>query len=36
MVDTFQPLLATEHARAVEDGGYNQSWIRAEDHGVME
>ena len=36
MIDTFQPLLPTAHARTVEDGGYNQSWIRAEDHGVME
>jgi homogentisate 1,2-dioxygenase len=27
MVDTFSPLLPTEHARAVEDRGYNRSWV---------
>jgi homogentisate 1,2-dioxygenase len=26
MVDTFRPLWPTEHARATEDPGYNQSW----------
>lgn len=27
MVDTFQPLLPTPHARAIEDPGYNLSWV---------
>jgi homogentisate 1,2-dioxygenase len=28
MVDTFDPLLPTDHAKAHEDPGYNQSWVR--------
>jgi homogentisate 1,2-dioxygenase len=36
MVDTFSPLLPTDHARAVEDAGYNQSWVRGVDHGILE
>jgi len=28
MVDTFKPLLPTEHAAAIEDDGYNLSWVR--------
>jgi len=28
MVDTFQPLHPTEHARSVEDDDYQQSWVR--------
>ncbi len=36
MVDTFSPLLPTDHARAIEDDGYNLSWISGEDGGVME
>jgi homogentisate 1,2-dioxygenase len=27
MVDTFRPLLMTEHAVAIEDGGYYRSWL---------
>lgn len=27
MVDTFQPLLPTAHARAIEDDAYNRSWV---------
>jgi homogentisate 1,2-dioxygenase len=36
MVDTFSPLLPTDHARAVEDEGYNQSWLRGSDAAKME
>ena len=36
MVDTFSALLPTDHARAVEDPGYNQSWVRGVDGGVLE
>lgn len=36
MVDTFSPLLPTDHARAHEDDGYNQSWLHGADSGVME
>ncbi len=36
MVDAFSPLLPTDHARDVEDKGYNQSWVRGVDGGVME
>ena len=36
MVDTFSPLLPTDHARGVEDEGYNHSWVRGVDGGVME
>ena len=28
MVDTFKPLLPTEHAAAIEDHAYNRSWVR--------
>ncbi len=28
MVDTFSALLPTDHARAVEDPGYNHSWVK--------
>ncbi len=28
MVDTFKPLEPTGHARAVEDAGYNRSWVK--------
>jgi homogentisate 1,2-dioxygenase len=28
MVDTFSPLLPTDHARQIEDPDYNQSWVR--------
>ena len=28
MVDTFKPLHPTEHALAIEDRDYNQSWVR--------
>lgn len=28
MVDTFKPLLPTAHAAAIEDEGYNLSWVR--------
>jgi homogentisate 1,2-dioxygenase len=28
MVDTFSPLLPTDHARQIEDRDYNQSWVR--------
>jgi len=28
MVDTFSPLLPTEHARSVEDPEYNRSWVK--------
>jgi homogentisate 1,2-dioxygenase len=28
MFDTFKPLLATSHAAAVEDPGYNRSWLQ--------
>ncbi len=28
MVDTFKPLLPTEHARSIEDAEYNSSWLR--------
>ena len=28
MVDTFKPLLPTENAAAIEDEGYNLSWVR--------
>ena len=28
MVDTFKPLLPTEHAIAIEDTDYNLSWVR--------
>jgi len=28
MVDTFKPLLPTEHAAAVEDRGYNTGWVK--------
>jgi homogentisate 1,2-dioxygenase len=28
MVDTFKPLVPTEHAVAIEDAGYNRSWVR--------
>jgi homogentisate 1,2-dioxygenase len=28
MVDTFKPLLPTVHAAAIEDEGYNLSWVR--------
>ena len=27
MVDTFRPLLMTEHAAGIEDGNYYQSWL---------
>ena len=27
MVDAFKPLLPTDHARSVEDPGYNRSWV---------
>ena len=27
MIDTFKTLLPTEHARALEDDGYNRSWV---------
>lgn len=36
MVDTFAPLLPSDHARAVEAAGYNQSWLAGENGGVME
>jgi homogentisate 1,2-dioxygenase len=36
MVDTYAPLEPTDHARAVEEAGYNQSWVRGLDGGVME
>jgi len=28
MVDTDRPLLPTTHARSIEDGAYNRSWVR--------
>ena len=28
MIDTFKPLLPTAHAAAIEDEGYNLSWVR--------
>lgn len=28
MIDTFKPLVPTEHARAIEEEGYNQSWVK--------
>ena len=28
MVDTFKSLLPTEHAMAIEDPGYNLSWVK--------
>jgi homogentisate 1,2-dioxygenase len=36
MFDTFSPLLPTDNARSVEDPGYNLSWIRGTDGGVIE
>jgi homogentisate 1,2-dioxygenase len=36
MFDTFTPLAPTEHARAVEDEGYNHSWLAGVDGGVIE
>jgi homogentisate 1,2-dioxygenase len=36
MVDTFAPLFPSSLAHSVEDPGYNQSWLRGEDGGVME
>jgi homogentisate 1,2-dioxygenase len=36
MFDTFSPLLPTDHARNVEDGSYNLSWVRGADGGVIE
>lgn len=36
MIDTFSPLLPSDHARAVEAAGYNQSWLAGENGGVME
>jgi homogentisate 1,2-dioxygenase len=27
MIDTFKPLLPTDHARRIEDPGYNRSWV---------
>ena len=28
VVDTFKPLVATRHAEAIEDRGYNTGWVR--------
>jgi len=28
MVDTFKPLVPTRHATAIEDSGYNRSWVK--------
>jgi homogentisate 1,2-dioxygenase len=28
MIDTYKPLVPTEHAGAIEDKAYNQSWVR--------
>ena len=36
MIDTFAPLLPTDHARELEAAGYNRSWLAGEDGGVME
>ncbi len=36
MFDTFAPLLPTRNALGVEDAGYNQSWVRGADGGVIE
>ena len=36
MIDTFAPLLPTDHARAVEAAGYNQSWLAGENGGTKE
>ncbi len=36
MFDTFTPLYPTDFARAVEDPGYNHSWLSGVDGGVME